>query len=159
MFYYFASRCGFTIAIWPQPFVYIYTSCARFCFSLGFYHCHFPIAIGIYTPSFAPTTIHWPIIVLLAGVLPLPFYHCILHRYTFIYWADAWVGLVKHPKSEYPNGNGKTPARSKIMGQWKVEGVHESGCECIWNCIYTKGKGKMAMVKPQREAKEWESGW
>ena len=61
--HYFDSRWGFTIVIFPLAFVYIrYTH-----------------------PSYTPSTLHRHKILILAGVLPLSFFHWHLHIYIFIY--------------------------------------------------------------------------
>ena len=65
--HYFASCWGFTIVILPLPFVYIH------------FHIH------PHTLSYTPSTFHRPIILLLAGVLPLPFNQSHLYIDTFIY--------------------------------------------------------------------------
>jgi len=157
--HYFASRWGFTIAIWPLPFGYIYTLIWIFCFSLGFYHCHLTMAIRMHTPSYAPITTHWPILVLLAGVSPLPFYHGLLYRYSFI---STHTRSRVHPLPStdplfcFSLGFYHCHLETRFAGPWPGQ----PRCQpSLWKCIYTKGNFKMAMVKPQRKAKEWVSGW
>ena len=80
---YCASRCRFTIAISSLPVLRMHALLCEFCFSLGFYHCHFTVAICLCAVSYALTTIHSHTILLPAAVLPFQFEQCLLKRYAF----------------------------------------------------------------------------
>ena len=98
---YFAFRWGFTIAILPWPLVYIHRHMHPlpatepfFCFSLGFYHCHFTIALCIDTVSYAfPSALGYTL------YLSLTYYFAFRWGFTIAIWPLDF-GYLTRPAQE-----------------------------------------------------------
>ena len=146
--YYCASRCRFTIAISSLPVLRMHALLCEFCFSLGFYHCHFTVAICLCAVSYALTTIHSHTILLPAAVLPFQFEQCLLKRYAFdVLQIRSHMHLLSLPTKYCASRWGFTIAI--LFVDFWIEGQARPGLsladESVDNC-------KMVMVKPEREA-------
>ena len=94
-------------------------------------------------------------ILLPAAVLPLRFEQCLLNRYTFdMPYIRSHVHLLS-PTTKYCASRWGFTIAIWLVDFW-IPGQARPGLSLAYESV---GNCKMAMVKPQREAKEKVSGW